>query len=159
MLSYIFDIVSKVLAFESETYGQGLELKSRSRMADWEEYAEIISRCIGFKPFQFLDAYRANREKKTEVILEETPIAQALDKLLVLDKLQQVAKGNGSGSWSQGFNQELIWIGSASQLLAILNPIATNDLNIDIRQNELWPKAPNVSSTWVRSVMYFIRWT
>ena len=65
---------------------------------------------------------------------------------MVLDKLQQVANGNGSGSWSQGFNQELIWTGSPSQLLAILKPIATDDINIDIRQNELWPKAPNVLS-------------
>ena len=77
VLSYIFDTVSKVLAFEYETGGKGLGLKSRSRMADWEEFAEIIVRCIGFKPFQLLDAYRTNREKKTEVILEESPVAQA----------------------------------------------------------------------------------
>lgn len=146
ILSYIFDIVSKVLAFEHETEGKGLELKSRSRMADWEEYGEIIARCMGFNNFQFLDAYRANREKKTEVIMEESPVMQAVIKLMEVDKLMEIANGNGSGSWSQGLTGEPIWIGSYSQLFMALKPIAINELNLDVRQGELWPKAPNVLS-------------
>jgi hypothetical protein len=43
VLSYIFDIVSKVLKMEAEG---GIGLESRSRMADWEEYTEMISRCM-----------------------------------------------------------------------------------------------------------------
>ena len=77
LLSYIFDIISKVLAFEYKTEGKGLQLRSRTRMADWEEYGEIIARCIGVEPFKFLDAYWANREKKTEVIMEDSPVMQA----------------------------------------------------------------------------------
>jgi hypothetical protein len=146
LLSYIFDIISKVLAFEHETEGKGLQLRSRSRMADWEEYGEIIARCMGFEPFQFLDAYRTNREKKTEVIMESSPVMQAIVKLMVEDKLKAVANGNGWGSWIKGVKQELIWDGSFGQLFTVLKPIATDDLNIDVRQNELWPKAPNVLS-------------
>lgn len=146
VLSYIFDIISKVLAFEYETEGKGLELRSRSRMADWEEYGEIIARCMGFEPFQFLDAYRTNREKKTEVIMESSPIMQAIVKLMVEDKLKAVANGNGSGSYTKGFNRELVWDGSFGQLFTVLKPIAADELNIDVRQNELWPKAPNVLS-------------
>lgn len=123
LLSYIFDIISKVLIFEYETESKGLELRSRSRMADWEEYGEIIARSVGLEPFQFLDAYRANREKKTEIIMEESPVAQAIVKLMVEDKLREVANGNGSGSRTQGFNQELIWTDSSSQLYAVLKPI------------------------------------
>ena len=146
VLSYIFDIISKVLAFEQETEGKGLELRSRSRMADWEEYGEIISRCIGFEPFKFLDAYRANREKKTEVIMEESPVMQAVVKLMVEDKLKKVANDNGSGSYTIGLNQGLIWTGSYSQLSTVLKPIAVDELNIDVRQSELWPKAPSILS-------------
>ncbi len=36
-----------------------------------KEYEEIIARCMGFESFKFLDAYWANREKKSEVIMEE----------------------------------------------------------------------------------------
>ena len=144
LLSYIFDMISKVLAFEYETEGKGLQLASRTRMADWEEYGEIIARCMGLEPFRFLDAYRANREKKIEVILEESPIAQAVVKLMVEEKLMEVANGNGSGSWIRGFNQELIWRGSPSQFLAALKPIANYDLSIDTNNKQLWPKAPNV---------------
>lgn len=146
ILSYIFDIVSKVLEFIHDTKGKGLVLRSRTRMADWEEYCEIIARAMGVGAFQFLDAYRANREKKTEVIMEESPVAQAIVKLMVEDKLKEIANGNGSGSAGYGLSNELFWTGSTTQLYSALKPIASDDLKIDIRQHELWPKAPNILS-------------
>jgi hypothetical protein len=146
VLSYIFDIISKVLAFEYQTNGKGLALRSRSRMADWEEYGEIIARCIGFEPFQFLDAYRVNRDKKSEVIMEESPVAQAIVKLMVMDKLERIANGDGSGSCAQSrLTREPIWMGSSSQLFTVLKPIAMDELNIDVRQSELWGLKPQMS--------------
>jgi hypothetical protein len=149
VLSCIFDIVSKVLKMEAEG---GIGLNSRSRMADWEEYAEMISRCMGYKDMEFINAYRENRKTKTEVIIDETPVAEAIVNLMVLEKLEQVADGNGGGSWTQNLERELIWTGSPSQLLALLKPIASDDLKIDVYRNELWPKAPRILSRRLNQV-------
>ena len=149
VLSYIFDIVSKVLRMEAVG---GINLDSRTRMADWEEYAEMIARAMGYKEMEFINAYRQNRQKKLEVIIDETPIAQAIVNLMVYDKLSKVANGNGSGDWSEGLSKELVWTGTPSQLLGLLKPIAADDLKIDIARNELWPKAPHILSRRLNQV-------
>jgi hypothetical protein len=151
VLSYIFDIISKVLKLEAEG---GIKLESRTRMADWEEYAEMISRCMGYEPMEFINAYKENRKTKSEVIIDETPVAEAVVSLMVLERLQMIANGNGGGTWWQeGLDeQELIWTGSPSQLLGLLNPIAADELKIDIQRNDLWPKAPHILTRRLKQV-------
>lgn len=53
LLGYIFDIIVKVLNYKQQ---QGsIEFSNGfNRMADWEEYAEIISRCMGYQQGEFL---------------------------------------------------------------------------------------------------------
>ena len=46
LLGYIFDILVKVLQIKQN--GGITILNGLNRMADFEEYAEIISRCIGY---------------------------------------------------------------------------------------------------------------
>jgi hypothetical protein len=40
---------------------------------------------------------------------------------------------------------------SPSHLLAVLTPIATYDLNIDIYNKDFWPKAPNVLTEAIKT--------
>ena len=74
LLGYIFDILVKVLAWKKVS---SLNL-TLSRMADWTEYGEIISRCIGHKDKEFLTAYDNNIKLQTEEVLESSPVAIAL---------------------------------------------------------------------------------
>lgn len=149
VLSYIFHIISKVLQFEYDTHGKGLQLETRSRMADWEESCEIISRCLGNRSKDFIKAYRKNRMKKTEVIMEDSPVAQAVDILMVYENLKTIATGNGCGSFYDMNNlgedkKRLVWTGSPTHLLSALNMVAVDCLNIDIQRNDLWPKNSSV---------------
>jgi hypothetical protein len=136
----------KVLEFMDKTNGNGLGLKSRTRLADWEEYGEIISQIMGNKPNEFLNAYRANREKKTEVIIEETPVAQALLIFMTESNLKEIVGKNGLGSYTKASNGDLEWNGSPSQLLSALTAKAVDDLKIDTSRPGLWAKAPNILS-------------
>ena len=64
LLGYIFDILVKVLSWKNEHGNLNLELP---RMADWAEWCEIISRCIGnkdgvfLKHFKIIEKYRSSR--------------------------------------------------------------------------------------------------
>ena len=59
VLGYIFDVLVKVLRYKSENgeidFPNGL-----NRMADWEEYSEIISRCMGNEEGKFQRVYAEN---------------------------------------------------------------------------------------------------
>ena len=156
LLSYIFDIVSKVLKIKAEG---GIELRSRTRMADWEEYCEIIARCLGYNDMEFINAYRENRKTKTQVIIDETPVAEAVMRLMVVEKLKTVANGNGGGTWNHGLvvGEDLIWTGSPNQLLGVLKPIAADEMKIDVYKDELWPKAPHILSRRLDQVKSTLR--
>lgn len=121
LLGYIFDILVRVLQIKAEG---GIELETRSRMADWEEHAEIIARCMGYKPLEFINAYNANTDLQTDLILEDRPVARAIIKL------------------SESFADGEFWSGSTTELLHRLQVIAM-DLKIDIHKDNSWPKAAN----------------
>jgi len=53
-----------------------------ARMADFEEYAEIISRCIGNAENEFIRAYHENKKLQTDAALEARPIATVIVKLM-----------------------------------------------------------------------------
>jgi hypothetical protein len=57
ILGYIFDILVKVMQKKKE---RSIELKTYSRMADFVEVAEIISRRMGYPEYGFLNAYYRN---------------------------------------------------------------------------------------------------
>jgi hypothetical protein len=64
LLGYIFDILVKVLKFQKQN-PDGLKLSEYSRLADFAEIGEIISRCMGYKPGKFIDAYFRNIDLQT----------------------------------------------------------------------------------------------
>lgn len=122
VLGYILDIIVKVLQLKNN--GIKVELNGLPRLADFAEYAELISRCMGNPDNAFLTAYYNNINLQTEQVLESSPIATALVHLM-----------GTQGEWN----------GSASDLLSELEKIAVS-LKIDIRNGKSWPKQPNYLS-------------
>ena len=51
-------------------------------MADWEEWCEIIARCMGNKPLEFIDIYKDNTKLQHDLVLEDRPVARALVRLV-----------------------------------------------------------------------------
>jgi hypothetical protein len=118
LVGYIFDILVKVLQIKNNV---GIDLVSKSRMADFEEYAEIISRCIGNQAGSFTSAYYKNQQIQTEEVIEGSPVATIPVKFM---------------------ESRHEWEGTATMLLNELESTADN-LGMEI-QNRLWPKAPHV---------------
>lgn len=78
-MGYIFDILAKALKIKSQG---GLQLETRSRMADWEEWCEIIARSIGYEPNEFIDAYADNTKLQSDLVLEDRPVSRAMVRLV-----------------------------------------------------------------------------
>jgi len=131
LLGYIFDNLVKVLQVK---INGGIKIDARSRMADFEEYAEIISRCMGNEPGKFIEAYYKNQQLQTEVVIEGSPVAMAIVKLME-------------------YREE--WVGSSTELLTDLE-LVTGELKIDT-QSRSWPKAANVLSRRLNEIKTSLR--
>ncbi|MPZ05719.1 MAG: hypothetical protein GEU26_04765 [Nitrososphaeraceae archaeon] len=133
LLGYIFDILTKVLRVKNDG---GIRLESRSRMADFEEVSEIISRCMDYKENEFLNVYCSNMRLQTEEALEASPVATSIIKLIELR----------TGEWE----------GTATELLAELETIAATQLRINTK-TKLWPKRPNILTRRINEVRTNLR--
>ncbi|MPZ06619.1 MAG: hypothetical protein GEU26_09425 [Nitrososphaeraceae archaeon] len=133
LLGYIFDILVKVLQVKNSG---GIKLETRSRMADFEEYAEIISRCMGTESGKFIEAYYKNQQLQTEVVIEGSPVAMAIVKLM------------------EG-KEEYGWTGTTTELLTDLE-LVTAELKINTQSNS-WPKAANVLSRRLNEIKTSLR--
>jgi hypothetical protein len=131
LLGYIFDILVKVLQIKNNG---GIKLETKSRMADFEEYAEIISRCMDNEPGRFIQAYHGNQQLQTEVVIEGSPVAMAIVKLM-----------EGREEWN----------GSSTELLTDLE-LVTAELKINT-QSHSWPKAANVLSRRLNEIKTSLR--
>jgi hypothetical protein len=121
LLGYIFDILVKVLKWKNEG---GLILDKLSRMAEFVQYGEMISRCMGHKENEFIDAYRQNRKRQDEEVIESSALAIVVIKLLesgnidritpttLLTKLEEVAIGlNINIIRDKSFPRNATWLG------------------------------------------------
>jgi hypothetical protein len=118
LLGYIFDVLVKVLGMRQTT---SVEFEKLPRMADFAEVAEIISRCMGNKDNQFIDAYYENIKLQTEEILETSLVASAILKFM---------------------HDRKEWNGNATELLEQLDQAVSQKT----LKNKFWPKASNVLS-------------
>ena len=116
LLGYIFDVLVKVLGVKSKG---GIKLDGLPRMADFAEIAEIACRCMGYKDNEFLDAYDKNIELQIEEAISENLLSNAIVKFME-DKDE--------------------WRGTATELLAKLEGVATTKLKINVASNRQWPK-------------------
>jgi hypothetical protein len=124
LLGYIFDILAKVLNMIKTTpAGRDLVdgITELPRMADFAEIAEVISRCMGYKENEFLNAYKRNIGLQTEQIVEGNYVANAVVYFMA-DKDE--------------------WTGTATELLDELEHVAET-LKIKTKNDKAWPAAPN----------------
>lgn len=123
LLAYIFDILVKVLQVKQKG---GIKISNGlNRMADFEEYAEIIARCMGYPEDEFLRVYQDNIGIQIDEAIQASPLSMAVIELM----------DNNNG--------DDILIDTASELLLKLNDIAETKLKIDIKKIPSWVKSPN----------------
>ena len=137
LLAYIFDILVKVLQVKQSG---GIKISNGlNRMADFEEYAEIISRCMGYKEGEFLRVYKDNIGIKIDEAIQANPLSMAVMKAInnkdVGDELDK----------------------TPTELYLELNDVAETKLKINIQKIKSWPKSPNQLSRRLNEIKTNIR--
>jgi hypothetical protein len=103
------------------------KLAELERMADFTRWGEAAAQGTGWAPGTFVKAYRANRQAVNSVIMEDSPLAQALLSL---------AKYHGP------------WKGTLTQLLALIAGY-TGYCSLTTPG---WPKTPAIASAELRRI-------
>ena len=80
LLGYIFDIIVKVLQIKQK--GRIIPTNGLNRMADFEEYAEIISRCMGYPDGEFLRVYQDNIGVQIDEAIQASSLSMAVIELM-----------------------------------------------------------------------------
>jgi hypothetical protein len=119
LLGYIFDILANVLSMRQTSH---IEVKGLPRLADWAETCELISRCMGYKDNQFIEAFSRNVKLQNEAAIEDSAIAQTI--IYFMEDKES-------------------WEGSPTELLGLLEEIAPR-LSINTNNQKVWPSKPNV---------------
>ncbi len=136
LLGYIMDILVKVKRWKEQN--RSLNISKIPRMADWARHCEIIARCMGYEPEEFLNAYRENAKIQTEEIMETSLLATCLAHFVDTDPRfngkAMVRDLEGKPLWH--------WVGIATSLKAELEFIAEG-LKIDINKSKGWPRNPS----------------
>ena len=120
VLGYIFDLLVKVLKYRGDHNGEKI-LIGYPRMADFAEWCEIISRCMGYKDNEFIDAYHENINNQNDEVIESSPVAEVL--LLFMNERDQE-----------------YWEGTPTELHKKLTDVV-DLIKPDIKRSNLWPKA------------------
>ena len=131
LLGYIFDILAKVLEWKNNVNGPQLNLTQLPRMAEFAEYGEMISRCMGNHSLLFIDAYYKNIKLQSQEVLDSSVLASPIIQLLT------------------NRNDE-DWIGSPTELLSDLEYCA-EQLKIN-KHSKLWPKTASVLSRRLKEI-------
>jgi hypothetical protein len=129
LLGYIFNVLVNVLQVKQKG---GIAMPDGlNRMADFEEYAEIISRCIGYKEGEFLRAYQDNIGVQIDEAIAASPLSMAIVELMkdFVDKDGKIIT----------VKEE--WNDTPTKLSIDLNEIAESTLKIDIQRSKSWPKS------------------
>jgi len=105
-------------------------LEQLPRMADFAIWASACESALGMERGEALRAYRTNCSYTRNLALDESPIYESL---------REAARA--------GF------MGTSSELLSLLNKLASNS----IRRSRRWPKAPNALSSVLRRMVGNLR--
>ena len=141
LLGYIFDILVKVLKLKEQLGGKPL-LSEYDRMAEFEEYAKIISRCMGNPEGEFLRAYQDNIGVQIDEAIAASPLSMAIVELM---KDSYDDKGNV-------LKVKEDWDDTPTKLSEQLNEIAETTLKINIQRSKSWPKSASYLSRRLNEV-------
>jgi hypothetical protein len=140
LLGYILDILVKVLQKERDG---GIKLDKLPRMADFAITAELISRCMGNKDNEFVDAFNENIQVQVAESISANLVASAIVKFM--EDLGDKAKREYDTECCS-----LLWFGTATILLTELERVA-DELKINTNQKS-WPKGPSALSRRINEV-------
>jgi hypothetical protein len=132
VLGYIFDVLVKVLKYRKDHHGGNI-LNKCPRMADFAEWGEIISRCMGHDDGEFINAYYKNIDDQNDEVIESSPVAEAL--LLFVGKLKTDH-----------------WEGTPTSLLKELTDII-DQIKPELKRSNLWPKASNKLTSKINEIV------
>jgi hypothetical protein len=109
-----------------------VQLPRKPRMADFAVWASAAAPACGWTVGEFLEAYKGVREASHELTLEASPVGPLIRELVAKDSL---------------------WEGTASELLAVLEPLAGEKL---VKQ-QAWPKNGRALSNALRRLAPTLR--
>ena len=127
LLAYILDTIVKALEIKPT-----IKLNDSPRMADFAVWGEAIARAMGYKDLQFLSVYYDNIGKQNVEAIDNSPLGQAIVKL--------INKEEGQCSW----------VGPLSKALEELNAIAVDN---NLNTSKAWPKAPHSLSRRLKPLL------
>jgi len=138
VLGSIFNILSKVLRYKNQ-HGEISFPNGLNRMADWEEYAEIISRCMGNAEGEFQRVYQENIGVQVDEAIDSSPLSMAIIELMA-------DKEEGSSLTE-----------TPTELYSKLNEIAESKSNINTSKIKSWPKSASYLSRRINGIKTNLR--
>jgi hypothetical protein len=141
LLGYIFNILSKVLKYK-ETHGEIEHTNGLNRMADWEEYAEIISRCMGNPDGELQLIYQENINKQVDDAVASSQLCMAVIELIGNEE-------NKPDEWKER---------TPTDLYEKLSDIARYTLKFNnLTNRKFWPQSPASLSYNLNKVKTILR--
>lgn len=134
VLGYIFDTLVKALKYKEEHKDEKILKNGFPRMADFAEWGEIISRCLGNDENEFIEAYNENKLDQNDEVIEASPVAESI--LLFMSEREQ------------GF----LWEGTPTKLHKVLTDII-DQIKPELRRSNLWPKGSNKLTSKINEVI------
>lgn len=132
ILGFILDIVSKTIAYRHEHLNETILKNGLPRMADFAEWGEIISRCLGYKYDEFIITYEENIDNQNNEVIESSPVAKTLMLFMSEEK-------------------KILWQGTPTELLMRLNDIV-DQIDLSIRRSHIWPKTSSSLTTKINEI-------
>ena len=126
LLAYIFDTISNAMKIKDS-----LHLPKLTRMADFTEWGEAISRAMEYERMSFVNALYSNRKEQNIVAIEESLVGSLLVRFWKEYRFDMIEKGSMikfEGSPAELYNQLVIFA-------------ENNEININ---NRYFPKTPNI---------------
>jgi hypothetical protein len=141
LLGYIFDILSKVLKYKKNN-GEIKFPNGLNRMADWEEYAEIISRCMGKPDGELQRVYQENISKQVDDAVASSQLCIAVLELIENEE-------NTPNEWRER---------TPTDLYDKLSDIARYTLKLNnLTNRKYWPQSPGSLSYNLNRVKTILR--
>lgn len=120
ILGALLDAVSMALSRIDSVH-----LETCPRMADFANWTVAAEPALPWNPGDFMRAYTANRESAHDVVLESTPVSDAVRRFI---------------------EERGLWEGRATDLLADLNQLVDED----VKKSRDWPRRPHTLSGVLR---------
>jgi hypothetical protein len=154
VLGYIFDVLAKVLKYKAE-HGEIDFPNGLNRMADWEEYCEIISRCMGNPDGEFQRVYQENIGVQIDEAIESSPLSQTIIELMSEEIPTTRIIDKETGKEIKNIRDK--WSGTPTELHTELQNIAVGKLNLIVSKIKSFPKSASSLTRKINSVKTNLR--